>query len=367
MTPETDLEYYEHLSGDADASIYFNNSGRLYMKTIGDQCTFEIPYLIQGVDSFQNVSPTILHADFAGSNFTREYAIKDGAYGSAWSAWKTLSAANLSAETVDSEVGFYLKFRFTCLISGATNNYCSRLMIPVNTDSDFSFPVGYVPITLTGMVSGSKYWIYDDTNERTLEIGTSDGSDVTVYAPCNYDGSSLPISARVRKGDAAPFYEPWEISATYSDDGTVIQVGQVAAAIQDDIGETFFSFDSPSKIIEIADTETEVTIQELVNAIREYETDYIAEDQIASTSGKDELRTGLYMSIKLELLNDWRVKFEDRAGPTWTSCEVVAGNLITTNSFGNNPIAPGAYVTATRAMSTEAALLAGDDPIRLEP
>jgi hypothetical protein len=230
MTPPNELSYYTRLAGDPAKSIRFSNTGSLFMNSIGDSCTYEIPYLIQGVSSFRNIAATILHATW-DANCTKEYAIKSGAYGSSWGAWTTVTGAHLAAEAVDSTVGFYMKFRFTMTGAHATNNYCSRFMIPVNTDPAFVFPVGYVPVTLRGMVSGSQYWVYDNTNSRVIGQGVAAGVDVTIDAPYEFDFSDVSITVRVRKGSAATKYLPWEQTLTYDENGAIVYVAQVPDTI----------------------------------------------------------------------------------------------------------------------------------------
>lgn len=356
MTPQNELNYYDCLAGDEDKSIYFDNAGLLYMKSIADSCTFEIPYLIQGVSSFQNVAATILHATWS-ANCTKEYAIKDGAYGSAWGAWTPFTPANLAAEVVDSTVGFYLKFRFTMVGAHATNNYCSRFMIPVDTDPLFSFPVGYVDLVLSGLVAGSRYWVYDNTNARELARGVAAGTSVTIDAPCEFDGAAISITVRVRHAEGAPYYDPWEVTTTYSDDGTTVAVAQRLSTVQTDVGEAFFTFDAVTQIGEVADTETAITVQQVVNAFREWESAHPEEAQLLETEGKGDLGAGLYTGILCRLINDWRLRFESRAGPGWVNCSVLAGDLIADNAYADDPIAPAAFVNVTRAMATSAALL----------
>jgi hypothetical protein len=357
MSPDVELSYYDRLAGDANKSIYFDNIGELYMKSVNDSCTFEIPYLIQGVSSFQNVAATILHATWSG-NCTKEYAIKSGAYGSVWGAWTACTAANLSAEAVDSTVGFYMKFRFTMTGAHATDNYCSRFMIPVNTDPAFMFPVGYVDCVLRGAVAGSEYWVYDVTNARTIGRGVAPGGDITIEVPCEFDFVDINIEVRVRKGSAATFYEPWETTATYDENGVIIFVAQAADAVVTADLTAPISFDLVNKLIIVADTVTEVTVQQLVNAIRDYETTGIETVALfAEVSGKQVLDATTSVAITLKLLDDWRVQFEDRAGPTYVRCRVTGGNLLADNTFGDDPIAQSDFTTCSYAMSTSATLI----------
>ncbi|MEM1540972.1 MAG: hypothetical protein QXJ07_06320, partial [Candidatus Bathyarchaeia archaeon] len=104
---------------------------------------------------------------------------------------------------------------------------------------------------------------------------------------------------------------------------------------------------------------TEISIQELYNAIRDWEDDpeNMSEAKVCDAAGKDPLGAGLYTAITL-ILRGWKLKFEDRTQPT--VCMVRGGNLLATDEYGNfvYPIAPSANVTVTIAQSTAASLLA---------
>jgi hypothetical protein len=117
-----------------------------------------------------------------------------------------------------------------------------------------------------------------------------------------------------------------------------------------------FHFDPINRIITVLAPDTEVTVQELINAIRDWEDDHLEWDKVAEASGKETIAPGLYTAITVKLLN-WRLKFEDRAEPT--ACLVRGGNLLAVDAQGNYmyPIAPASNVTVTITQSTAAALL----------
>jgi hypothetical protein len=121
-----------------------------------------------------------------------------------------------------------------------------------------------------------------------------------------------------------------------------------------------FSFDKVNHIIEVAAPTTEVTIQELINAIRDYEDELenMEVAKIADASGKEDLGGGLQVGISLKLLN-WKFQFEDRPGPDWVDCSVTGGNLLAVdaNNQPMNPIEPAAYVTITVERAVSAVLL----------
>jgi hypothetical protein len=117
-----------------------------------------------------------------------------------------------------------------------------------------------------------------------------------------------------------------------------------------------FSFDPINRIITVLAPDTEITVQELINAIRDWEANHLEWDKVADASGKETIAPGLQTAITVKLLN-WRLKFQDRSEPT--VCLVRGGNLLAVDEYGNYmyPIAPAANVTVIVAQSTAASLL----------
>ena len=113
------------------------------------------------------------------------------------------------------------------------------------------------------------------------------------------------------------------------------------------------TFDKINRLIIITSDQTEVTIQNLINASRDYEDELVnmGEGSLANATGKQALGGGITIGITLELINNWRVKFEDRSGPDYIKCKISGGNIIATNIYDNNPICPSAYVTVEIAQS----------------
>ena len=118
------------------------------------------------------------------------------------------------------------------------------------------------------------------------------------------------------------------------------------------------AFDKSNKLI-IITTQTEVTIQNLINAIRDWEDELenMDVDQVANAYGKQDLGGEATVGITLELVNNWRVKFEDRSGPDYTPCKVSGGNLVTTNDYNNNPICPSAYTQIIISQSSSPTII----------
>ena len=125
-----------------------------------------------------------------------------------------------------------------------------------------------------------------------------------------------------------------------------------------------FSFSKVNRIIGVATPDTEVTIQQLINAIRDWEDELVNLEvaKVADATGKENLGGGLAVGITLKLLN-WKVKFADRSGPSYVDCGVSGGNLVAVDASGDpmNPIAPAAYVTVTVSKAVSAAIVQDAD------
>lgn len=121
-----------------------------------------------------------------------------------------------------------------------------------------------------------------------------------------------------------------------------------------------FTFDKTNQIIQCESPDAEFTIQELFNAVRDYEDDFpnIEVNKIADAYGKQDLGGGVLVGITM-VLYDWKVQFEPRGGPDWELCNIRGGNLVRydtgTEQYGN-PVNPTAYVTVTLTSSSSATI-----------
>lgn len=101
-----------------------------------------------------------------------------------------------------------------------------------------------------------------------------------------------------------------------------------------------------------------VTIQELVNRIRDFEEAIVNLDHpsVGDASGKQDLGGGVLVGITLQLLDNWRVQFEPRSGPLIESVSVTGGNLVATNDFSDNPIKPSPFTQVSLTSSSSATI-----------
>ncbi|MEK7622815.1 MAG: right-handed parallel beta-helix repeat-containing protein [Patescibacteria group bacterium] len=122
---------------------------------------------------------------------------------------------------------------------------------------------------------------------------------------------------------------------------------------------TFFKTE---RVIQVDSPQTVITIQDLLNQIRLYEEQPINLDYatIANAYGKQPLGGGSYIGITLELINDWRIAFEARPGPSTILCTASGGNLVAINNYSNNPIKPTAFTQIVISQSSSPTIIQAD-------
>lgn len=85
-----------------------------------------------------------------------------------------------------------------------------------------------VTLALSNVVTGSA-WRVEETDGTLIDSGTAAASTVNVSVP--YYGSDRNVTVKVRKGTAAPKYQPFQTSASITASGASTFVSQVADTI----------------------------------------------------------------------------------------------------------------------------------------
>ncbi|MFZ2199561.1 MAG: hypothetical protein WAV40_02110 [Microgenomates group bacterium] len=115
---------------------------------------------------------------------------------------------------IDASVGFKLKVRAKTG-TAATTNLLQFIAIPTVVDSTsmaYQYPLDLATITLTNIVVGSRYEIYNVTTSSTLSSGTAATTSVSVTASASVNDT---IRIRVRKSSGGGTeYLPFETNAT---------------------------------------------------------------------------------------------------------------------------------------------------------
>jgi hypothetical protein len=174
----------------------FNSGGGLALINLNDSIICEFPWTIKGIDSFQNVAPTVS----TSTNINTEYQIDTG---SGWSAWKTFNATNLSGETVDEVAGFKFKIRCTCTATNAAN-ILTRVSCLTNSNSTaqaIQYPLDVNTLTLTGLQNLSDVVIYEAGTSTVLGSVDAGGTSF-VYT---YSGADT-VDIGIFKAGYIPYY-----------------------------------------------------------------------------------------------------------------------------------------------------------------
>jgi hypothetical protein len=118
-------------------------------------------------------------------------------------------------------------------------------------------------------------------------------------------------------------------------------------------------WDVSPRIITVASPSTEITIQDLHDTLRDIEDrpDDLTYDYLVDSAGKEPLGGGVYVGITMTL-NNAKLAFEARPGPTFVQCNVSGGNLVAFDDVGGeiDPIQTTAYVQVVRTSSSSATL-----------
>jgi hypothetical protein len=128
-------------------------------------------------------------------------------------------------------------------------------------------------------------------------------------------------------------------------------------SVRDDIS---INWNASPRVIEVADTSDTVTMQDLVDTLRERETDFanLSYPHIVNSAGKEALGGGVSIAITL-ILQNAQLKFADRSGPSFVTCYVLGGNLVAVDEDGYelDAIATSDYVHVIVVRSSSSTLI----------
>jgi hypothetical protein len=119
---------------------------------------------------------------------------------------------------------------------------------------------------------------------------------------------------------------------------------------------------SSPRIITILSPAVSISIQELVNLLRDWEDEptNLEYDHLISAAGKEALGGGVQVGVTVILLNA-KVAFEARPPSTYVQCEISGGNLVAIDINGDpmSPVEPTAFTQVVRAASSSATIAEG--------
>lgn len=200
----------------------FNSGGSALLTTVGDQITWTTPYFIKGHTALANIAPTLTGTLTA--NLTMQYQIDTG---SGYGALKTLSAANLSGETITATGGFKLKIVATCATANATNALLNIRIATVTTSAAQStnlYPLATVQLTLTGLIAGSRVYIRNTTDSVDLY---NQVEATTIFSQALEFSANKNLLIRIGNASGASKYKPMETTGVLTSAGFSVVINQI--------------------------------------------------------------------------------------------------------------------------------------------
>jgi hypothetical protein len=193
----------------------FTSAGGIVMAAVNDEIIIEQDYYVLGCTALANTAPIVTGTnvtyvsgpDWGNHDIYYQIDVNDG---TGWNgSWLNLTAANLSAETIDPAAGFRLKYRIVCDTASTTNLIS---YIRIQTTSTLAaqvanlYPLDTVPVTITVLdaanspiqdVRVSVFRISDG-----LEILNADSDASGLAAGTFSEATPASIKWRCRKGSS---------------------------------------------------------------------------------------------------------------------------------------------------------------------
>jgi hypothetical protein len=184
----------------------FTGAGKAVFAAVGDQITWLWPWRILG---WNGLTTTAVAGANTG-NHLYEYAVDTT--GAGFGAWKTLTNANLAAETgISPTVGLGLKLRITCTVASTANRIDSLRIDGTTTlalQNAALYPLDVCELSLTGLVAGSSVAVFSGVpTPGQTPLAYIIGSGTTTTLTYSYDSAFATCTVRVRK----PGYDPVEV------------------------------------------------------------------------------------------------------------------------------------------------------------
>ena len=200
------------------------SGGAIIMASVGDEVVATMDYFSLGHTSFKNVAPTFTAVNIG--NFAITYQIDTG---TGFSAYKTLNAANLSAETISPSAGFKLRIKVVTVTANAGNNV-QHIRIDTNTTSADQeanqYPLPGSILSVAGLVPYSNVRV-SRVDTGAVIAAQESGASTSIVFDLNYTGS---VKVEARNASGATAYKPWVTQVSVS---TTTPVTAVALQEQD--------------------------------------------------------------------------------------------------------------------------------------
>ena len=208
---------------DDVGTIRRDGTNGLLLRALNDQVTWTWPYWILGITGFGNTAPVVSGANTANIALTYDLDKGTGFSGT----FKTLNAANLSAETGISPSGVKVRLRARCEVANTGNALRTVSFFGVTSAADIvanPYPYNEPTVALSGVQSGSQSAIFRNNDGRLLDVRPSTQS--RLYPAWFADAD---VTLRVRRPGWAEVQTPF----TLTEDGAAFPLNQADTAIAD--------------------------------------------------------------------------------------------------------------------------------------
>ena len=131
-----------------------------------------------------------------------------------------------------------------------------------------------------------------------------------------------------------------------------------------------YDFSTSPRIITVGSPSTEITIQDLLDTLREREDELnngVEFKHLINAAGKEDLGGGVSVGITATLQNA-KLAFEARDTSPFVQCNILGGNLVAvdTNQVSIDPIQTTDFTQVVKTSSTSASLIATSSPTSSE-
>ena len=208
---------------DDVGTIRRDGTNGLLLRALNDQVTWTWPYWILGITGFGNTAPVVSGTNTANIALTYDLDKGTGFSGT----FKTLNAANLSAETGISPSGVKVRLRARCEVANTGNALRTVSFFGVTSAADIvanPYPYNEPTVALSGVQSGSRSAIFRNNDGRLLDVRPS--TQTKLYPAWYADAN---VTLRVRRPGWAEVQTPF----TLTEDGAAFPLNQVDTAIAD--------------------------------------------------------------------------------------------------------------------------------------
>lgn len=173
----------------------FNSLSNVRMAGITDEIIFEMQYFAIGHTAFQNSAPIITGTSTSNLDFAYDINVNDG--NGFTGSYKSLTAANLSAETIDATLGVKLRLKVSVNTAASTTllSNVNILTSSTTTTQAYQYPLENYTYTISGLVTGTKVAIKNSGTETLfVPIMTESGGEVSFDFSSDQSGDSVDIA-----------------------------------------------------------------------------------------------------------------------------------------------------------------------------